>query len=70
MKLILSAEQGSVFDRVGRAFAARLQKDLELQNVGDSSGVGGAEAGARAQKDGSTFLICNNGAITSFQYTS
>jgi tripartite-type tricarboxylate transporter receptor subunit TctC len=70
MKLILSAEAGSIFDRVGRAFSAGLQKDIELQNVGDSSGVGGAEAGARAPKDGSTLLICNKGAITSHPHTA
>jgi len=73
-KLIISADAGSVFDKVGRAAGEGLQRALgrtiELVNVGDSAGVGGAEAGARAAADGSTILICNKGAITSHPHTA
>jgi tripartite-type tricarboxylate transporter receptor subunit TctC len=73
-KLIISADAGSVFDKVGRAAGEGLQRvlgrTLALENVGDSAGVGGAEAGARAAPDGSTILICNKGAITSHPHTA
>jgi tripartite-type tricarboxylate transporter receptor subunit TctC len=74
MKLIISGEAGSLFDKVGRAFGAGFERALgtpvELENAGDSSGVGGAEAGAGAPKDGSTVLMCNKGAITSHPHTA
>jgi tripartite-type tricarboxylate transporter receptor subunit TctC len=73
-KLIISADAGSVFDKVGRAVGEGLQRtigrELSLENIGDSSGVGGAEAGARSLPDGSTILICNKGAITSHPHTA
>ena len=73
-KLIVSADAGSVFDKVGRAAGDGLQRavshELIFENVGDSAGVGGAEAGARAAADGSTILICNKGAITSHPHTA
>ncbi len=68
-RLIISADAGSVFDKVGRAVGEGLQRalgrEIVLENVGDSAGVGGAEAGARAAPDGRTILICNKGAVTS-----
>jgi tripartite-type tricarboxylate transporter receptor subunit TctC len=68
-KIILSAEPGSLFDRVGRAFGAQFEAALEapvtFENVGDSSGAPGAEAAAKAPRDGSTLVIGNKGAITS-----
>jgi tripartite-type tricarboxylate transporter receptor subunit TctC len=68
-KLIISADAGSAFDKIGRAAGEGLQRaighDITLENVGDSGGVGGAEAGAKAPHDGSTILICNKGAMTS-----
>jgi tripartite-type tricarboxylate transporter receptor subunit TctC len=73
-RLIISADAGSVFDKVGRAAGEGLQRalgrELTLENVGDSAGVGGAEAGARAAPDGSTILICNKGAVTSHPHTA
>jgi len=73
-KLIISADAGSVFDKLGRAAGEGLRRvlrrELILENVGDSAGVGGAEAGARAAPDGSTILICNKGAITSHPHTA
>lgn len=73
-KLIISADAGSVFDKVGRAAGEGLQRvlgrEIVLENAGDSGGVGGAEAGARAAPDGSTILICNKGAITSHPHTA
>jgi tripartite-type tricarboxylate transporter receptor subunit TctC len=73
-QLILSAEPGSLFDRAGRALGAAFERaaggPLGYQNAGDSSGVGGAEAGARAPKDGSTLLVCNKGAVTSHPHTA
>ena len=63
-----------MFDKVGRAVGEGLQRtigrELSVENMGDSSGVGGAEAGARAVPDGSTILICNKGAITSHPHTA
>jgi tripartite-type tricarboxylate transporter receptor subunit TctC len=68
-KLIISAEAGSTFEKVGQVAGEGLQRaighDIVFESAGDSSGVGGAEAGARAPIDGSTILICNKGAITS-----
>jgi tripartite-type tricarboxylate transporter receptor subunit TctC len=73
-RLIISADAGSPFDKVGRAVGEGLQRalgrELALENVGDSAGVGGAEAGARAAPDGSTILICNKGAVTSHPHTA
>jgi tripartite-type tricarboxylate transporter receptor subunit TctC len=73
-RLIISADAGSVFDKVGRAVGEGLQRaighEILLENVGDSAGVGGAEAGARTAADGSTILICNKGAITSHPHTA
>jgi tripartite-type tricarboxylate transporter receptor subunit TctC len=73
-RLIISADAGSVFDKVGRAVGEGLQRtighELALENVGGSAGVGGAEAGARAAPDGRTILICNKGAITSHPHTA
>jgi tripartite-type tricarboxylate transporter receptor subunit TctC len=73
-RLIISADAGSAFDKIGRAAGEGLQRmlgrDLSLENVGDSAGVGGAEAGARATPDGSTILICNKGAVTSHPHTA
>ena len=73
-KVIISAEAGSVFGEAGRAMAESLQRStghsLTFENVGNSSGVGGAEAGAKAEKDGSVVLVCNKGAITSHPHTS
>lgn len=72
--LIISGELGSIFDSVGRVIAPALERNLEgsldVINVGDSSGAGGAEAGATAAKDGSTLLLCNKGAITSHPHTA
>lgn len=73
-KLIISAEAGSLFDKVGHAVGEGLQRTLgrplSFENFGDSGGVGGAEAGARAPRDGSTILICNKGALTSHPHTA
>jgi tripartite-type tricarboxylate transporter receptor subunit TctC len=73
-RLIISADAGSVFDKVGRAVGEGLQRtigrEILLENVGDSAGVGGAEAGARAAPDAGTVLICNKGAITSHPHTA
>jgi tripartite-type tricarboxylate transporter receptor subunit TctC len=68
-KLIISADAGSLFDKVGQAVKDGLQRTLghpvSSENVGDSGGVGGATAGAKAPADGSTIIICNKGAMTS-----
>jgi len=73
-KVILSAEAGSQFDKAGRALGAALERSLRsplsFENAGDSSGVGGAEAGAKAPKDGDTLLVCNKGAVTSHPHTA
>lgn len=73
-KLIISAEAGSLFDKVGRVVAEALTRaggqPVSPANAGDSSGVGGAEAGAMAPADGSTLLICNKGAMTSHPHTA
>lgn len=73
-RVIISAEAGSVFGHAGRAMGEALQRQsglaLSLDHVGNSSGVGGAEAGAKAEKDGSVVLVCNKGAVTSHPYTS
>ena len=73
-KLIISAEAGSVFDLVSRAAGEGLQRaaghELTLENAGNSSGVGGAEAGAKAVRDGTVILACNKGAMTSHPHTA
>jgi tripartite-type tricarboxylate transporter receptor subunit TctC len=73
-KVIISAEAGSVFDLASRAIGEGLQRKigraLTLENVGNSSGVGGAEAGAKAARDGTVLLVCNKGAITSHPHTA
>ena len=72
--LIISAEAGSLFDKVGRVACEGLERaaghPVAFENAGNSSGVGGAEAGAKAPADGSTILICNKGAITSHPHTA
>lgn len=72
--LIISGEPGSIFDSVGRVLSPTLERamggSLAVSNVGDSSGAGGAEAGAAAPKDGNTLLLCNKGAVTSHPHTS
>lgn len=73
-KLIISAEAGSLFDKVGRVVAQAVERTVShpvtAENAGDSSGVGGAEAGSKAPADGSTILICNKGAMTSHPHTA
>jgi tripartite-type tricarboxylate transporter receptor subunit TctC len=73
-KLIISAEAGSVFGSAARAIGEGLQRKtgriLTLENVGNSSGVGGAEAGAKADNDGTVVLVCNKGAMTSHPHTA
>lgn len=73
-RLIISADAGSLFDKIGKAAGEGLQRALSrsilLENFGDSGGVGGAEAGVKADPDGSTILICNKGAMTSHPHTA
>ena len=73
-RLIISADAGTVFDKMGRVAGEGLQRvlgrPLALENVGDSGGVGGAEAGAAATPDGTTILICSKGAMTSHPHTA
>lgn len=74
LKLLISGEAGSIFDKAGRTLPPALGRALgapvAVENVGDSSGVGGAQAGALAPKDGSTILLCNKGAMTSHPHTA
>jgi tripartite-type tricarboxylate transporter receptor subunit TctC len=71
---IISGEPGSLFDRIGQALVEPLRQAsggrVVPRNAGDSSGVGGAEAGASAPKDGSTLIMCNKGAMTSHPHTA
>jgi tripartite-type tricarboxylate transporter receptor subunit TctC len=73
-QFIISGEPGSLFDRIGQALVEPLQSAfggrVVPRNEGDSSGVGGAEAGARASRDGSTLIMCNKGAMTSHPHTA
>lgn len=74
VNLIVSGEAGSIFDKVGRVLVEGLRTAMgapvTLENVGDSSGVGGAEQGARAGNDGTTLILCNKGAMTSHPHTA
>lgn len=71
---IVSGEAGSLFDKIGRSIERELSQALDapifVQNAGDSSGVGGAEAGAAAAADGRTIVMCNKGAMTSHPHTA
>lgn len=74
LDFIISGETGSLFGDIGQVLAHALLEraggDFQAVHEGNSSGVGGAEAGARAARDGYTLLMCNKGAMTSHPHTA